>query len=316
MKHLLTFPLIAFSAAPALSQPPGVVTDIPAIGSLAQQVMGDLGQVHILLPTGGDAHNYQIRPADAAALQNADLLIWVGPELTPWLERAAENLASGQSLELVDVPGTYLREFGDAAGEGGDHDHDHGSDHVDEHDGHDDHSGVDPHAWLDPHNGIVWLDAIAAAMTEKDPENAEIYAQNAAAAARQIGEIDAANAASLASAADQHFVVFHDAYGYFTEHYGLQPALAISLGDASSPSAARLRDIRQQIADQRADCAFPEAQHDPALLRSAIEGTQARLGDPLDPSGSDLPTGPDLYGEILHNLGTAISGCLGQAKAQ
>lgn len=306
MKPFLTLPLLAFAVAPALADAPHVVVDIPAIGSLTQQVMGDLGQVRVLLPSGGDAHNYQIRPADAAAMQDADLLIWVGPELTPWLERAAANLSSGKSLELIEAPGTSLRDFAESDGTAGHHDHDH--DHAD-HDGHD-HDGIDPHAWLDPHNGIAWLDAIAATLSAKDPENAGVYARNAQAAAQTISRIDAENAQAFAAVADQRFVVFHDAFGYFTDHYGLPPAIALSLGDASSPSAARLSEIRQDIAGQGAVCAFPEAQHSPALLQSVIEGTGATLGRALDPSGSDLPYGPGLYGDILRNLGETISDCL------
>ena len=323
-------PALALVLAPslALAEVPRVVTDIPATGSLVAQVMGDLGQPHVLLPAGGNAHAYQMRPSDAQALQSADLLVWVGPELTPWLDRAAQSLAAGQRLGLLALDGTYRQDFGaTGAHDHGDHDHDH-EDHEDHdhdaaaaapaeanHDDHDhedghDHDGVDPHAWLDPANGAVWLAAIANSLGELDPEHAADYAANAKAAADALAALDARLAGRLAPLAGQRFVVFHDAYGYFTGHYGLEPAVPVSLGDASTPSAARLAAIRAEIAGADIACAFPETAHDPALIASVTEGSAVRTGRALDPSGSGHEPGPGLYAAILEDMGAALADCL------
>ncbi|RQP04784.1 MAG: zinc ABC transporter substrate-binding protein [Paracoccus sp. BP8] len=297
-------------ALPARAEVPRVVTDIAVTASLVQQVMGDLGQPEILLQPGGDPHSYQLRPSQARSLQEAGLLVWVGPQLTPWLQRATTSLGvPDEVVTLLDLPGTHRRDYGGGAD---DHDHDDGgADHAGAQDDHGhDHSGTDPHAWLDPANGRAWLDAIAEALSRRDPQNAATYAANAARAAEEIAALDAELKLRLAPAKGRRFVVFHDAYGYFTAHYGLEPAIAVSLGDASTPSAARLKAIRDEIAEKAAICAFPEANHDPRLIAAVTEGSAARRGAPLDPEGSGSAPGPQLYAEILRGMGEALADCL------
>ncbi|WP_371411660.1 zinc ABC transporter substrate-binding protein [Paracoccus sp. SY] len=289
------------AAGPVLAEPPQVVVDTPVTASLVQQVMGDLGQVQVLLPKGASAHHHQMRPSDARGLQDAGLLVWTGPELTPWLDRAA-SLVGGDvaQLRLLDVPGTHLRGYDD----GHDHDHDHDHDHA--------HGGVDPHAWLDPDNAQAWVAAIADTLEKADPDNATAYRQNAAAAAEEIRRLDQDLRAQLQPHAGATFVVFHDAYGYFTEHFGLEPAIAVSLGDASTPSAARLKEIRARITDGHAICAFPEYGSEPKLVQAVTEGSSIRAGSELMPEGGDLEPGPQLYGQILAQMAGTISDCLSE----
>ena len=332
MRPLPLITVLMLSAAPALAEVPKVVADIPAVGSLVAQVMGDLGAPHVLLPAGANAHSYQMKPSDAGALQEADLLVWIGPELTPWLDRAAANLSDGGRLGLLALPETHRQAYG--AAEAHDHaGHDHGhDDHTAEdhghddhghdehaqddhtHDGHDghDHSGTDPHAWLDPANGEAWVNAIAAALSEKDPANAATYAANAKAAAEAIHAADTEAAKLLAPATRKHTGVVHDAYGYFTAHYGLTPAIAVALGDASAPSADRLTAIRAQIAQDQAACAFPEVGHDPRLIATVTEGTPARIGGTLDPAGVGMEPGADLYQRLLTGMAQTLADCLSQ----
>ena len=323
-KPMTLIALLTAMAGPALAAPPSVVTDIPAVGSLAQQVIGDLASVHVLLPAGASAHHHQLKPSDAHALQEADLLFWVGPELTPWLERAAADRAPDSVIGLLAHPGTTVQEFGAAEG------HDHGPGESDDagagtEPGHDhdlaahaepaaqddhDHAGRDPHAWLDPQNGIAWTRAIAETLAVRDPDNAALYAANAAEAIARVETAEAALQARLAPAQGKQFVVVHDAYGYFTTHFGLSPSIAVSLGDAASPSAAHLAQLRDRLTAEQVICAFPEAQHSATVIESVVEGTGIRLGEALDPSGSAHQMGPDLYTAILDSMGAALADCL------
>lgn len=311
----LALPALFVQTAPASAAPPNVVADTPAVGALAAQVMGDLGHPVVLLSPGADAHDFQLRPSQAMALAGADILFWVGPALTPWLNRAIEGVGMrGDPVALLQADGAYLRRFDEGgAGDNG-HDHGHGRD--------DDHregersaaagalDDVDPHAWLDPHNAGVWIDAIAARLSAADPENAETYAANARAARARIAALDAELSAGLRPAQTAPLIVFHDAYGYFAEHFGLNVAGAIALGDAATPGAGRIAAIRERLIETGARCVFPEAQHDPALVRVVIEGTGARMGGALDPTGSAQPAGPDHYERLMRNLAETILACL------
>ena len=333
MKHpVLAALLLSGVAAPALADVPVVVTDMPVIQSLVAQVMGDLGSPSVLLGQGGNAHSWQMKPSQAAALQAADLVFWVGPEMTPWLGRALEATApKGRAVELLETPGTHLQDFGGAAHLGGhdheheaeaEHDHDHaaeaGHDHEAEHDEgeHDEgeaghvHEGLDPHAWLTPENAAVWLGAIATDLAAADPAHAATYAANATAAQAEVAALDAALKAELAPLATRPFVVFHQAYGYFASHYGLTVAGSVAFGDAAEPGAAHLTELRDTLAAQGVICAFPEANHDTKQIDMLLDGTAVKRGAALDPEGAALPPGPGLYGAMMRGMAATLSACL------
>ena len=284
-----------FAALPLRAEVPVVVTDIQPVQALVAQVMGDLGQPLLLLERGANEHDVQLRPSQLRALTDAGLVVWIGPELTPWLERALSATSTAERLGLLAVPGTTLRAFAPEDTEGDDH-----LTH-----------GVDPHAWLDPDNAILWLGAIAGALAAIDPANAAIYAANAASAEAGIATLDASLREKLAPVAQNPFVTFHDAYGFFAAHYRLAYAGALAAGDATLTGAARLAALEDQIAAGGAVCVFPEAQHDSDLIAQLAGLGKARLGAALDPSGSTLPPGPGNYAALMAGLATALAECLG-----
>ena len=305
MRYIITLLATATPAfaPPALADVPKVVTDIPPVHALVAEVMGDLGAPELLLAKGADEHDFQLRPSQAGAVADADLVVWIGPELTPWLEGAMEGRPeAAAALALLDAEGTVRRAYGAAKAEGHD-DHSH-----EEHEGHD-HGSEDPHAWLDPGNAQAWLGLIAGELGRLDPENAGVYAANAAAAADEIAALDAELGALLAPVQDKPMVTFHDAYGYFVDHYGLTFAGSIALGDASSPGAARLAALRGELEAGGVVCLFPEVQHDPALVEQLAEGTGVKIGGELDPVGSSLDAGPGAYAALLRGMATAIADC-------
>lgn len=264
-----------------------VLTDMPVVQSLVAQVMGDLGSPQVLLQQGADLHSFQLRPSQVQAIAAADLLFWVGPELTPWLQDTIDAIGpASQTVALLDTPGVAQRGY--------------------------DQAGTDPHAWLDPANAMVWLDVIAAELSARDQVNQATYSANAAAAKAAILRLDADIKAILAPVAAAPLVVYHDAYGYFSTRYGLNIVGELELGDASAPSAERLAGIRAALQSEGAVCIFPEAQHDPKLLMSVVEGTGVRVGAAVDPEGTSLPYGPELYGALMIGLASAIADCVAQ----
>jgi zinc transport system substrate-binding protein len=314
----LTASALAGLATPAAAQVPRVITDIPPVQALVAQALGDLGQPVLLLDKGADAHSFQLRPSQAAALAEADLVVWIGPEMTPWLDRAVEGLATDVAqLRLLQAEGTHLRSFGeDPAEDHDDHADEAGHDHAAEpaaEDGHEHdhaHDGVDPHAWLDPANAQLWLGLIAAELARLDPANAATYQANAAQAQAEVVALDARLDAALAPVRDKPFAVFHDAYGYFADHYGLTIAGTVALGDAAPPGAAHLAELQASLG--KALCIFPETQHDPKMVETIAADTGLRIGGALDPEGAGLEPGPQVYEAILSGLADTLVACLAQ----
>lgn len=308
-------------ATPALADAPRVATDIPPVHSLASIVMQGVGTPELILPPGASPHDFALRPSDAATLQEADLIFWVGENLTPWLEDAKASLAQdATSIALFSVSGTQHFAYRDSVvfeikdthkhdhGHGHGHDHDHGHDHGHSHDHDHDHSAEDPHAWLDPVNAQLWLDAMAEALAQADPENAVTYRANAEAGKATLADLQATITAQLQAAGDVSFVVYHDAYQYFEQRFGIQTRGAITVGDATSPGAARIAALRDMVASENIACVFAEPQFNPTLINAVFEEANVRVGV-IDPVGALIEPGPALYTTLLSQMADALAEC-------
>ena len=190
---------------------PNVAVDIPPVASLVSQVMGDLGQPRLIVPTSVSPHINSMRPSQARTLQNADIVFWVGRDLTVGLARAIKALANNAvSVSLIDVPGITLLPF-----RHGTTFESHGHEaHDDE--AHDHNGGTDPHVWLDPENAQVWLEVIAAKLAKLDPDNASSYLHRARVGRDALKELTHHLSVQLARIRGRPFVVFHDAYQYLS----------------------------------------------------------------------------------------------------
>ena len=301
----------AWLAGPAYADRPRVAVDIAPIHSLVAQVMEGIGMPDLIIQPGATPHEYSLRPSEAAALQSADLVFWIGPDLTPWLEEAIETLAPAADLTtLMDVDGTVQLEFReDAVFEAHDHsDHADDDDH-DDHDDHGDHAGHDPHAWLSPKNAMTWLEVIAGRLSAVDPVNSDAYVANAASGRAVIEALMDEVDATLDPVRGRAFIVFHDAYQYFETDFDVSASGAISISDASDPSPARIAEIRGQIAEQGVDCVLAEPQFNPGLVATVLRGSDAQMGI-VDPLGADLELGAELYPQLIRNLSNALAECL------
>lgn len=326
-------------AGTALADVPRVAVDIAPVHSLVTRVMDGVGSPDLIVAPGGSPHEYSLKPSEATALQEADLVVWVGADLTPWLEGAIETLSGDAAvIELMEVEGTTRLDFReDAMFEAHDHEadgHEDNDEHAhheeqeahDEHDEHSEHEehedhaeredahghahgAHDPHAWLSPANATIWLNTIAAALSTADPDNAGAYFANAAEAREELVVLSAEIDAVLEPVRGRNFIVFHDAYQYFEESFDFPALGAISLSDASDPSPARITEILDRVTDQNVTCVLSEPQFDPGLVAAVMDGSQARTAV-LDPLGSDLEPGAALYPQMLRNLATTLADCL------
>ena len=305
MRLILPLICLPFAAQAELR----IVTDIAPVHSLVSQVMGDLGAPDVLVSGAASPHDFQFDFTQAGAVQDADLVIWVGPPLTPWLEDALDTLApNATTLTLLDTDGwTQLepRDWDDG--------HDHG-DHDEEDHGHDDHDhgdhDVDPHAWLDPMVASAWTRQIAAALADADPDNAAAYAANADATLARLGQLDADISAQMAALPDAPFLVPHDAYQYFGARYGVPAAGTITLSDAQAPSPVTLADMQALVRDDGIVCVLSDPQSRSGWGDLVREGSGARSAL-ADPMGTTIPVGPDHYDQTLRALAAAYGDCIG-----
>ncbi len=310
LSHLL-LPLMLFSGS-ANADGPRVVADIAPIHSLVSMVMDGVGQPQLLVPQNISPHHYSMRPSEAEALQEAQLVVYVGHDMSPWLEPVLETLAaSASALDLSKVDNIMqlaYREgpiFDDHDEEGhDDHDEEGHDDHA-----HHDHDGVDPHMWLDPMNAKLWLHAIASELTRIDPKNADRYDENARSSSRTITLAMAQAEGHLASGKDNGFLVYHDAYQYFEKRFNRVAVGSISLSDASKPSAKRLRELKVLFEEEGVSCVLTEPQYSSKIVDSVFGGFKPTVGV-VDPIGIDLELGATLYPELLENIALSIAQCV------
>jgi zinc transport system substrate-binding protein len=303
----------------AAEPPPAVVVSIKPIHSLVAGVMEGVGAPELLIEGAGSPHSYALRPSQAQALEQADLVFWVGDGLEAFLARPLAALSGDATVvELSGADGLRLlptREGGmwkgQEEGEHAAHDADH--EHAQESEEHN-HGEVDMHLWLDPRNAEAMVGTIAATLSASDPERAATYEGNATRIRADLARLDAELAAALAPIRDRPFVVFHDAYQYFAERYGLTAIGAITVDPQRTPGAARLRAIRAELEELGSACVFAEPQFRPALVETVVEGTGAGSGV-LDPLGADLAAGPEQYSELLRGLSRSLVECLGTPRS-
>lgn len=194
----------------------------------------------------------------------------------------------------------------------GDHghgDHAHG-DHSHDHHGHSHAAGsLDPHLWLDPENAWVIGNELSERLAAADPAHADIYRRNATAFEATLKALDAELRDELAAVQDQGYVVYHAAYRYFEERYGLNPVGVVTQQPEAGTSAGELARLREDIRARGASCVFSEPQFDPRTVARLVGDTGLRQSV-LDPLGAKLEPGPDLYPALLRNLSNSITGCL------
>lgn len=313
----------------------GVVASIKPVHSLVAAVMEGVGQPDLLVKGAGSPHTYALRASEAGALENASVVFWVGEDLEVFLRRPLETLAGDATVvELAEAHDLVTLDFREGGPfETHDHDEDHdadeddhnhdekGHEHAhgedghddDDHAGHDHGHGVDMHFWLDPMNAKAFVHEIEETLVERDAANAEAYKANAARLNDRLDALIAETNAAVAPVRDKRFVVFHDAYQYFEKRFDIEASGSITVSPEAMPGAARLTELKAKIAELGVSCVFAEPQFEPRLISVVTEGTNARAGI-LDPLGSELADGPDLYFNLIRNLTTSLTECLSEAS--
>ena len=302
-----------------------VVASVKPVHSLVSGVMDGVGKPDLIVQGSASPHTYSLRPSQARQLEDADLVFWMGHELESFLEQPLEAIATkAHVVELIDsskLKKIQMREGGmfDAHAhddhdehEGhDDHDEHEGHDDHDEHEGHDDHGHgeFDVHVWLDPENAKVLVNEIKLALIELDPVNASKYEANSNKMNTKLDQLMDEVSKKLESEQGKGYVVFHDAYQYFEQRFGMSAVGSITVSPEVVPGANRIRELKEKINELNAHCVFSEPQFEPKLVSTVIEGTQANTGV-LDPLGASIKDGPELYFTLIRNMADSLHECL------
>lgn len=318
---LVAVPLTGWAQATsaAAEDGTGIIASIKPVHSIVSAVMLGVGEPQLLIRGTSSPHTFSLRPSDAAVLEDARVVFWIGAAMESSLASPIAALAGGARLvTLSHAPNLVRRPLrGGGAFESYAHrDHDHGdaedghhrADQDDEVLGHDERE-FDMHVWLDPHNADAMARMIAEVLSEVDPANAERYARNATTLSQRLAALTEDIDTLVAPARGQPFIMFHDAYRYFEDRFGLSAAGSVVVSLERTPGVRRVRALRERVRELGAVCVFSEPQFQPGLVGTIIEDTQARSGI-LDPLGAGIESGPELYFTLLRKMAASFRTCL------
>lgn len=286
-----------------------ILTSIKPLQLIAAAIQTNQGEPQVLLPPGASPHYFVLRPSDAKRLDKADLFYWIGPDLENFLPRLLSQ-RSQLSIAIQDLPELQLQYFAEPPHEhhADEHSKEHAEDLV-EHDHAHQPGAIDVHLWLLPHNARVIAQRMSADLSALDPNNASHYAANLQAFNQRLDRLDQQLKAQLKPLQDKSFFVFHEAFNYFEQAYGLQHAGVFALSSELQPGAKHVSQMRTRLQQAGPSCVFSEPPIQPRLAHTLADGLPVTLAE-LDALGTKAPVNAEGYEQLLKNLAEQFSSCL------
>lgn len=246
-----------------------VVTTLFATYDFARQVGKDRVNVSLLLPPGVETHAFEPRPADIVRINRADVFIYTGKEMEPWVDKILKGITNGNLL-VVDASQGIALAGGDDYDEDAGGGHEYGRYH---------HRGKDPHIWLDLGNARIMVDNIAQALSGKDPAGEGFYLSGARNYKGRLSELDGRFKESLSSCRHKTIICGgHFTFGYFAKRYGLKH---ISPYDGFSPNAEpgprAIAELISRLRQSGVKCVYYEELLDPKVARVISRETGVSL---------------------------------------
>ncbi|OBU38388.1 zinc ABC transporter substrate-binding protein [Photobacterium phosphoreum] len=277
-----------------------VVTTVKPLNLIVSELTQGAATSEFVIPAGTSPHDYALRPSDVRKLKQADLVVWVGPELESFLVKTMaskpENVALSQQHDISFR--YYAEDEQEHAG------------HEDEHEGHQhNHQGIDPHLWLGPEQAIQAANVITKALIKYDPLHKNTYTANLSTFTTDVQQAVSQLNKQLKPLNNKGYYVFHDGYGYFEQQFKLDNLGHFTVEPDRRPGAKTLLSIRQALTNNEAYCVFSEPQFSPAVVKSVTKGTNVKIGT-LDPMATDIVEGKGGYVRFLNELGERFSKCL------
>lgn len=286
-----------------------VVASFSIIADFAKNVGGDRVEVETLVGPDGDAHVYEPRPADAAALEKANVVLVNGLELEGFMKRLIET--SGTKAPAVEL----TKGIEPLKAEEEEHHHDEKAEAGHDHEGHHHHGEFDPHAWQSIPNAEIYVKNIADAFCEADKASCATYTANAEAYLAKLAALQTeVKAAIEALPADKRTIITsHDAFGYFAHEYGLKFIAPEGVSTEAEASAADVAKLVDQVKEDKASAIFVENITNPRLIEQIAAETGLKVGGTLYSdalSGEDGPA--STYIDMFHhNVETIRAAVLG-----
>jgi zinc/manganese transport system substrate-binding protein len=260
-----------------------IVASFSILGDMVQQVVGEHADVTTIVGPDADAHVYQPSVADVRAVADADVIFVNGLGFETWSKTLIAESGTDASVHVA-TQGVKIVKVG---GE------------------------TDPHAWNSLSNGVVYVNNIAAVLSNKIPEKADIIETNRATYANTLMALDASTKTKLSQlpAEKRTVVTAHDAFGYLADAYDMTFLAPVGIDTEAEPSAQKLAVLIDQLKADGAAALFIENITSPALLQQIADETGLTIGGRLFSDALSERGGPatSYLAMFEHNLNTLLT---------
>lgn len=334
--------MVVLFSGKAVAQSPSitVAVTIPPLAGMIAPLLSDHDKVEVLLQEGASPHGFSLKPSHLKLMKHADLALMIGSPVDAWAHKSfaqypQKTLVLNQLAGIERLPfrkgglwekkrlvtsstATHYSTHAKPAGQNHDVNVDDSApSHVHGYDeqlsSHSETMKYDGHLWMSIHNARQLINAFALKLQTLRPQQAEQIEQRLQAWLAKLEQTDQRVAKQLSALRDQPFMVLHDGFQYFEQHYGLTGIGSIRLNPEVQPSIKRLLSLRKTLKSQKIQCIFKEPQFPSKQIEKLAKGTSVHIGE-LDPMGNVYAREQHAhfvdYSQFIQQLGNAFHNCL------
>lgn len=283
--------VLAFAGGAHADDKMKVVTTFTVLADMASNVAGDAAEVVSITKPGAEIHGYEPTPRDIVRASDADLILWNGMNLELWFEQFLSNMKDIPSVTLTDGIDPISIASGSYQGK------------------------PNPHAWMGLDNALIYIDNIAAAFAEHDPENAETYEKNAAGYKEELRATIGPLRAAIAEIPENRrwLVTCEGAFSYLARDFGLKELYLWPMNADQVGTPQQVRSVIDGVRDNDIPVIFCESTVNTAPAKQVARETGVRYGgelyvDSLSTADGEVPTYLDLLKVTSSRVAQGLTG--------
>jgi zinc transport system substrate-binding protein len=292
---LLSFFILIYSLN-AFAKDLKIITTIKPIQSLITNIIDKNDKVDVMIDGNYSPHNFALKPSQIRKIYTSDAVILIDSDFETFMQSGFKIIPDTcKIIKLSDISDIDFLNLTS----------------NDVHD--DDNSKInipDYHIWLSPLNAIKIVNYLTDELSKLNPDKQEIYNRNRATTIEKLLNLDAQLNHDLTSIKNHSFMVFHNAYQYFTKNYQLKYAGAITQNPNSFSSINKIKQAQKILNNNQVKCVFKEPQFSNTLIETIVQGNNVKIAI-LDPLGGNIPVGHAHYFELMTQIKDNLLKCLG-----
>lgn len=212
-----------------------IVTTFYPIYDFTKEIVGNEGNVKLLIPAGTEPHDFEPSAKERAEISDADVFVYNSSDMEFFVDSLKDSVDSKQTLMIEAAKGIDRLESQEA------------DEHEESEEGHDHAHEYDPHVWLDPVLAIKEVRTIAGELGEKYPDKKEIFTKNADAYIKKLEALDQKYSEELKNATNRTFVTQHAAFAYLANQYNLEQVAISGVSPDQEPTPSRLAELKEFV---------------------------------------------------------------------